>query len=193
MVTLRCPYCKQPRQIEHKGAEHRDKDTSELRIDRFNIVLICCVCQRRSVYGVEDNSIVFNPERTFDEDLASDVHELTREMFDEALLCFYGTSFRGTVAMCRSSVEAALESKNVAGRDLYHKITNAKESKILGDEQVSHAHLARLYGRDALHHMKNVSQSQAQLILGATVQILNHIAQQETLPASPSVTGNSAE
>ena len=106
-------------------------------------------------------------------------------MFEEALLCFYGGSNRGTVAMCRSAVEEALDGKNVTGDNLAAKIENTPKS-ILADEEKSQATGARLTGRNALHRMAEVSTTQAMLALTTTTGLINHIGQQRALPASQS-------
>jgi len=109
-------------------------------------------------------------------------------MLEEALLCLYGASGRGTVAFCRSAVEEALAHKNVPGSSLDQKIKNAKT--ILGDEERTLANGARLTGRNAIHRMAEATNSQAMLALTTTADLLNHIAQQTPLPASQSGTGS---
>ena len=119
----------------------------------------------------------------FEGDLKEDVAPNTKEMINEAVLCFFGSSYRGVVAFCRSALEEALEAKNVKGDDLFKKIEAAKKGELLGDVEVSQAHGARLVGREALHRMGIVSQAQGMLALAATVDLLNHITKQKPLPA----------
>ena len=71
----------------------------------------------------------------------------------------------------------------VKGSVLSAKIPNAQTMRILGGEEVAQAQGARLVGRGALHRMATVSQTQAMIALGATVDLLNHIGGWK--PASP--------
>lgn len=148
-------------------------------------------CKTSSVFEITGDSVSFLPGKLFQEDLDRRTPDEAQACFQEGLLAFYGQAHRATVAMCRSAVEASLDSKRVSGRDLYEKIPNAQRMGIIGDEEVSQAQAARLTGRDALHHGRLVSQSQALLALTATLQFLNHVAQQPQ-PASQSGTGSNA-
>ena len=79
--------------------------------------------------------------------------------------------------MCRAAIEESLDKKRVKGKDLFEKIENAKGT-YLGDGEVAIATGARLIGRDALHHGLEVTLTQAAVMLSATAEVVNHIAQQ---------------
>ena len=146
-------------------------------------------CNQKTVFELTRNAVTWAPGNTFKEGLRQDVAEDAKEMFREALLCFYGGSGRGTVVMCRSTVEEALTEKNVTGDNLDARIKNAPDS-ILGDEERTSANGARLTGRNAAHRMAEVTTAQAMLALVTTVDLVNHIAQQSALPASQSEPDN---
>ena len=76
--------------------------------------------------------------------------------------------------MCRASIEAALTEKGVPGKDLFHKIDNAKS--LLGEIEVGLAHASRLITRDAIHRGELIPLSDVPSILSATVRILNKLA-----------------
>ena len=137
-------------------------------------------CEGQTLFQLTQNAISWAPGKLFQEDLKTEADN-AKEMFQEALLCFYGASNRGTVAMCRSAVEEALGDKNVPGRDLDSKIKNAP-AYILGPEEISMANGARLSGRNVLHHMAQVTHTQAMVALTTTIDLINHIAQQEPMP-----------
>ena len=106
-------------------------------------------CNAHTVFEITGSSVSFLPGKLFEVDLDSKVGAEIRRLFNEALLCFYGRSGAGTVAMCRSAIEEGLDDKGAKGRDLHEKIPDAKDRlHILGDEQVAQAHTARLIGRD---------------------------------------------
>ena len=158
--------------------------------DILRCVLTCGKCGGKTVFQLEDGyALTFLPGKLLTEGLRNIVAPNAKEMHEEALLCFYGGSGRGTVAFCRSAVEEALAHKNVPGRDLDAKIKNAPKD-ILGDEEKALANGARLTGRNAIHRMAEVSDSQGMLALTTTADLLNHIAQQRSLPASQSEKGN---
>ena len=142
----------------------------------------CLYCHTKTIFELTGNVPSFVPGPLFTEDVRADVAPNAKEMLEEALMCLYGGSLRGTVTMCRSSVEEALAEKNVPGKDLDAKIKNAPAT-ILGPEEKSQATAARLIGRGAVHLMAPVPLSQAMLALGATIDLINHIAQQPALPA----------
>lgn len=184
MAILRCVYCGSERVIDNSGYYNR-KVTSELLLDdTIRGYLSCGHCGLRTIFELQGKTLTFLPGRAVEENLTNDVDDNAREMFEEALLCLYGGSGRGVVAFARSAVEEALSAKRVEGKNLDAKIPNAKKHGILGDEEASQVHGARLSGRNALHRMQEVSQLQAMIALSATVFLLNHIAEQEPVPAS---------
>ena len=154
-------------------------------LDVIRGVRTCRYCEAQTIFELKGNVPSFIPGPLFSEDLRDDVAPNAKVMFNEALMCLYGGSLRGAVTMCRSSVEEALVAKNVEGRDLHAKIENAPES-ILGPEERSQAIAAKLTGRDAVHYMADIGITEALLALGATVNLVNHVAQQSALPASQS-------
>jgi len=157
-------------------------------MDRSTIraAFTCGNCGGVSVFEMRgDNIITFNPGRMVNgpDELGSATPERAREAYSEAMLCYYGAAYRGTVAMCRSAVEEALDDKGAKGRDLHTKVEDAKSRlNILGDEEVALAQGARLVGRNALHRGASVTQTQATVALGATFDLVNHIASQTPSP-----------
>ncbi|MBI4337039.1 MAG: DUF4145 domain-containing protein [Chloroflexi bacterium] len=156
------------------------------RYDTLYVTVECARCQKQSVFTLNHNAVQFAAGKLIANDLSDPVSPDSKGLFQDALQSFYGQSFKGVVAMCRAAVEAELETKNVHGPkkdDLFEKIEVAKQSKFLDEVQYTAAHAARIAGRDALHRMGAVSQSQALLALTATVEVLNHLAPNLPLPA----------
>ena len=117
------------------------------------------LCNGMTVFEMVDEGITFYPGRLFDEDIHLGVAESANEMLMEALLCFYGSSYRGVVAFCRSAAEEALDAKDVPGANLDAKIKKAGD--YLSAEERALANAARLTGRNALHHLAVVSTANA--------------------------------
>lgn len=195
MADIQCVHCGQAREIENDFEGYRFQSpggTILLRQDIIRATLRCGSCQKSTVFAMTGNAVSFHAGRLFESDVDENVDDDVKEMFTEALLCFYGQGFRGTVAVCRAAVEQALDNKNVTGRDLFGKIEGAKEHGLLGDVQFSQAHGARIAGNEALHQMGAISQAEGMLALTSCVGLLNHISRQEPLPVSPPGTANSA-
>ena len=188
MATIACVWCGETREFFYRTpsvgvALSRTKD-------KLHGVLVCGGCEGLTVFGMTQETIDFFPGKLFYGDLASNVPKGVSGLLSEAVLCFYGTAFRAAVGMCRSCVEEALEDKGVKGRDLNERIENAP---FLGDQEKMLAHGARLIGRNALHRMMPVSQSQAMNAITGTIDLVNYIARQKPVPASQSKKGSNAE
>ncbi len=115
-------------------------------------------CHGETLFELTQNAISWAPGQLFREGLAPHITSITRGLFAEALQAYYGGAYKGTVALCRSAIEQALDEKNVRGRDLWAKIENCPDD-ILGSSEKTKADSARLDGRDALHHLLNVTPS----------------------------------
>ena len=86
--------------------------------------------------------------------------------------------------MCRSAVEEALDDKGISvpsgqNSDLYHKVAEALRRELLTDFEVSQAQGARIIARDALHYGRILTQTEAQVALSVTSNLLNFIAEHE--------------
>ena len=147
-------------------------------------------CKSKTVFELTGNSTTFAPGKLFENDLRGVTPEV-RDLFEEAVLCFYGKAHKGVVGMCRSAVEQSLDEKNAPGPNLYEKIEGVPDS-FLGPEQKTAAHATRLSGRNALHRLAQVTQAQALTALNVTIDLVNHISAQAPLPASQSGTGSNA-
>lgn len=188
MLVITCAYCGATREISvHNSSQWIDnRPHTHTHYDEFSIVVTCGACGKKTLIGLEGDRIVFMPGKLFEEEIDKRLSLNTRELFNDAILAFYGNAFRGTVALCRSCVEDALNSKN-AGKphdSLDDRIPIARAGGLLGDQEVTQAHAARLAGRNTLHRGMSVNKTQALLALRATLDLLNHIASKPSLPAS---------
>lgn len=180
MPIMTCDWCGNERAIALA------RSVSEGRLDVEDAIqgaFVCGECGKRSAFTLRGQAIVFRPGKLFIEDIGAQVPVLVVELVQEAAFCFYGASNRGAVAMCRAAVEEALKTQGCKGNDLNALIVDAEKRGVLGDEQVSHAHAARLAGNATIHKGRVVSPSEAMLAISAAVTLVNHIAQQPPMPA----------
>ena len=178
MANIKCAWCEYGRAITH-GSASREMMADWVYKDTLRGALTCGHCDKITVFEMKGNELTYLPGKIFQEDMRHEVPENVAESLIEAVLCFHGTAYRGTVAMCRSAVEDALDTKGAKGNNLDQKIVDGQNRlQILGYEEIAQAHGARLAGRNALHRGAAVSQSQAMLALQTTLDLLNHIALQ---------------
>ena len=187
MGAIRCFQCGKARNISN-SAFHWPPN-----VDILKGVLICGDCKTSNVFEMTGDHMSYLPGALFATGYLSTVPSTVRELINEAAFCFYGTAYRGAVAMCRSAVEEALEQKGISGGSLFAKIENAETHGVLGDEQIALAHSARLSGRSVLHRGATVTQPQGLAALNATLDLVNHISQQPQVLATQSETDNSAQ
>lgn len=158
--------------------------------DIINAVVTCRYCNERTAIEMRGTDMVFVSDKETFGRLNSDVPRVVQVMHMEAKLCFWGGAYRAVPGMCRSCVEQSLSAKGIKGKDLNEQIENAPQN-ILGDQEKTLANGARLTGRNTLHRMREVTRTQALVIISATTDLVNHIAAQK--PATQSRPGSSEQ
>lgn len=139
-------------------------------------VFICSQCSTQNVFEMAGNTITFLPGALFVQDLTTKAPSGVVSSFNDALRCFYGQGYRGTVAMCRSAVEDALDARGAKGNDLSQKIHHAQNTLgIVSYEEVAAAQNARLIGRNALHRGMEINHTQAMLALQGSLDFINFL------------------
>jgi hypothetical protein len=122
-----------------------------------------------------DNAISFYPGKEPYGKLSGKSQPKVEALFKDAELCFYGTGFRGAVAMCRACVEEALEQKGVKQPRLEEMIDEAESKGLLTRTEFMLAHGSRLAGNAALHKEVALDPSSIPAVLSATASIVNHL------------------
>ncbi len=187
MATIPCAWCGRTRKIDQIVPGFGGGVTEDyIRQDVLRGSLTCGHCHNLTVFEIQENIIQYLPGRLYQGDIDEAVDENAREMLKEAILCFYGASYRGAVSFCRAAVEEALEAKGIKGEDLNAKIINAEKAKFLTDDEISLAHAARLIGRNALDRLALLSALQAVGSLTNAIDLTNIIALKRPAPASRS-------
>ena len=188
MTELRCQ-CGTNRKVEfyeyyRRWADERGKHYSQ--DDRFVITVQCRDCGRKTTYELHGMAIVGAPTRLSSGQLGADVGKVLQDLAGEATDCLSVNAYRGALALCRAAVEQALVEKNVKGHDLKAKIEAARKATppLLGEQEATQAHAARLDGNEGLYEAEPFSQSQAVLALVSCIEVVNHLATQASIPAS---------
>lgn len=179
MAEIMCNDCGRIRELQNR---HPDEITVEnvSRRDIVQGVVICARCEARTVFELTGNTLTFAPKRLFEADVDDEVAENAKEMFSEALRCFYGTSYRGAIAMCRSAIAEGILGKQIGKRrdSLDVLIKEAVSQKVLDSTDETKADYARLLGRGVVHRMLSVSGTEAMITIQSTAELLNTIARQ---------------
>jgi hypothetical protein len=147
-------------------------------------------CNAVTVFELVSDAITFYPGQLFQEDLHDSVAANAVEMLNEALLCFYGSSYRGVVTFCRSAAEEVLVAQDVQGKDLDAKIKKAGD--YLDPEERALANAARITGRNAIHRLAVVSAANALGALTNSTDFLNSVSEKDMFPAWQSKQDNNA-
>lgn len=141
----------------------------------WRVVLICANCHKRTVFELRNNIVVFRPGKQEFGGLGGSTPLPVREVYEEAILCYYSLANRGAAVMCRSSVERALEARGLTGGDLDDKIKTALANTWISDVEHSIAHGSRLIGNRAIHREKTVTPSDVPAVLSATATVLRKL------------------
>ena len=89
MADIQCAHCRQAREIVNDFEGFTRGDTS-VSHDRIRATLRCGRCSRSTVFAMTGNAVSFHAGRLFESDLDENVDDDVKEMFSEALSCFYG-------------------------------------------------------------------------------------------------------
>jgi len=169
------------------GVQHRIINEADHRHfnDIIRGVFYCGYCEQATAFQIKGNAANFLPGRLFQEELADDVAEEPRAMFAEALLCFYGASYSGVIAMCRSAIAEAILAKGIGNRKkpLPDLIELAKNAGLVDTLDESTAESVRVLGRDTLHYMRAMTPTEGAVALGAIAKVLNNITKRTPPPA----------
>lgn len=101
------------------------------------------------------------------------------EDFKEAARCFNAKAYKGTVTMCRRSLETACDAKRAKGGNLSEKIANLHEQGIIDEPTYHLASGIRQFGNYGAHPkedlLKAVGEQEAEFILRLTERVLKQL------------------
>lgn len=173
MANLLCTGCKKPMEIKTTLAGHRPDSSNPHRLIGS---AICRDCNTATGFELEDDVIVYVSGKSDYGSLNTGLSDIVKTLYAEAELCFRSGAADASAAMCRASIEVALEQVGFKDNNLFKQIDNAKTAGVLGDVEVSLAHGSRLITRDAIHRGNLIALSDIPSMLSATVRILNKLA-----------------
>lgn len=171
MANLVCDHCGHVLELSYRITSRFPEDTGDL----ITGVLTCTRCQQKTIFGIEDDAVNFYPGKAAYGQLEEWVPALVREFFLDAEMCFFGTGFRGAVAMSRACVEEGLEQKGYSGKNLELLIDDAHAAGDLDATNHMLAHGSRLVGNAALHKASSIQPSNIPAVLSAAVSICNFL------------------
>ena len=179
MVDIKCTWCGLVHQLVNRM--NMDMESQYFRKDLVRGVLVCGKCSTSNAFAMEGNVPIFLPGNMFKEELSSIVSSNAQEMYGEALKCFYGASYRGTITMLRSAVGEAILDKHVGSRNdtVGPLIGKAVKRGLLNDTDETRAKFALHIGNDIVHNMFEASISDATMALQLIAQLLNSIASRQ--------------
>ncbi len=133
MAILVCQHCGKERTYTYSTSEVQSKNSSkpDPLVDLIRGVLTCRNCQKQTAFGMRKDAVDRYPAIEEVQTLPK-VPDLVGDMLTDARMCFYGSGWRGTVAMARAAVEEALEQRGHKGR-LETQIESAKTAGHLSD------------------------------------------------------------
>ncbi len=122
MAILVCDHCPHVLELRHHVPSRLPSDPGDL----ITGVLTCTKCQQKTIFGMKNDVVNFYPGKATYGQLDGQVPALVREFFLDAKMCYFGTGFRGAVAMSRACVEEGLEQKGYSGKRLELLIDDAQ-------------------------------------------------------------------
>ena len=174
MPYFPCNGCGVTLEVNISDVQSWNKPNKASNLDRLIGSASCRQCGSKTGFEISDNVIAYVATGGSYGNLPVGLSENVRKFYAEAEMCFRNGSPNASAAMCRASIEVALNDKEIQGRDLYNKIENAKD--ILGEVAVGLAHGSRLITRDAIHNEQLINLSDMPSILSATVMVLNKLS-----------------
>lgn len=171
MANLVCDHCGDVLELSYRITSRFPTDTGDI----ITGVLTCTRCQQKTIFGMKDDAVNFYPGKAVYGQLDEWVPAMVREFFVDAEMCFFGTGFRGAVAMSRACVEEGLEQKGYSGKQLELLINDAHEAGALDPTNYMLAHGSRLVGNEALHKASSIQPSNVPAVLSAAVSICNYL------------------
>lgn len=173
MPYLRCTECNHVMEINiGKPQGYNTADTSSKPKQLIGSA-ICRNCEAGTGFEIIDNVLVYVSGKSTYGNINEGLSDTVKTLFAEAALGFQNGIPNASVAMCRASLELALNEKGFTGNTLFKQIDKAKPP--LSDIEIGLAHASRLITREAIHRGNLVELSDVPSMLSATVQILNKL------------------
>lgn len=173
MANLLCAGCRKPMEIKTSHSGQRIEFSNPRSVIGS---AICRDCNAATGFEIQDDVIIYVSGKSSYGSLDTRLSDIIKTLYAEAELCFQMGVADASAAMCRASIETALEKVGFKDYNLFTQIENAKTAGVLDDIEVSLAHGSRVITRDAIHRGNLIALSDIPSMLSATVRILNKLA-----------------
>jgi len=173
MTNLLCTGCKESMLISTTMIGQRSATSNPRRLIGS---ATCRNCGTATGFELENDVLVYVSGKSDYGSLDTRLSDIVRTLYAEGELCFRMGAADASAAMCRASMEEALERVGFKDNTLFKQIENAKSAGALDDIEVSLGHGSRLITRDAIHRGNLIALSDIPSMLSATVRILNKLA-----------------
>ncbi|MEE8194071.1 MAG: DUF4145 domain-containing protein [Dehalococcoidales bacterium] len=183
MPHFPCTSCGQPLEINTGASNHYNQPHEKGSLLSVAGSATCRNCKAATGFEITNNVIAYVSGKSGYGSLATGITDDIKMLYGEAELCFRGGTPNACAAMCRTTIELALNEAECVGSDLFKLIKDAETKGKLGDIEVGLAHSSRLMARDAMHRGEFVSLADMPSMLSATVQILNKLSSGANPPA----------
>ena len=185
MATIPCVECGREHEfINNYASGHNEMAPHDN--DVLKGVLYCGYCHAPTVFTIKAKATTFLPGKLLRQNLITGRNINAETMIGEALKCFYGASYVGVVAMCRSAITEAILGKGIGNRNdsVPSLMTKAKISSLVDATDEVRAESARLIAREALHYMGDVNEDDALFAIRAAVEFVNNVGGRTPSPAT---------
>ena len=173
MPYLRCSSCNHDMEVNTGAFAGYNRPNPHSNPIKLMGSATCRNCGAGTGFELNDNVVVYVSGKSGYGKINAGLSDKAKALYAEAELSFQNGTPNASVAMCRASLELALNDKGFTGNTLFEQIGKAKSS--LSEVEIGLAHSSRLIARDAIHRGNLVGLSDIPSMLSATVRILNKL------------------
>ena len=173
MPYLQCTGCDKTLEINIGEQGRWNVPNKNSNPNKLTGSVTCRYCGTGIGFEITDNIIVYVSGKSSYGNINENLSGIVKAFYAEAELGFQNGMPNASAAMCRASLEIALNEAGFTGRTLEAQIDKAKPP--LSDIELSLAHCSRLITREAIHRGNLVELSNVPSMLSATVGILNKL------------------
>jgi hypothetical protein len=176
MPYLPCAGCGQTLQVNTGDQGHWNIPYRDAYCQKLVGSVTCRSCGVGTGFEIVDNVIAYVSGKSSYGKLEVGLTNDIKMLYAEAELCFQNGSPNASAAMCRASIELALNTAKFEGKDLFGLIEDAGKKDKLDEIEIGLAHSSRLITRGAIHRAEFVQLADVPSMLSAAVRILNKLS-----------------
>lgn len=183
-ISGNCPFCK--RDVTFDSPQVKNAFDYQFNPGIYCGSRICPNqnCRKHVFFILGNNELTLFPAQTIQYD-NSNLPELVRKHFDEAIICHSEQCYSAAAMMIRRTLEDICHDKESEGANLFNRIENLKSKVVLPPALFTGMHHLRLLGNDAAHieaqDYNIVGKDEVSLGIELTKQILHAVYQFDDL------------